>query len=172
MENETTQTEPLDTRAVVGEPVKHTPGDRYVLMEGYGDDLQSFRGYTDGQHVTICGSPADPESEDDEGHGHNCDRMGCGWEHVLARFVLPPAPASAASLHMERSPHLLKLAAELAACTTWAEWVLQPMDVPAPGDWVDGLILHARALLSDPFAPPASEQVELGQNTVAVEIER
>lgn len=36
--------------------------------------------------VVVVGTP--DESEDEE-TGHNCDAMGCGWDHVLYRIPLP-----------------------------------------------------------------------------------
>jgi hypothetical protein len=38
--------------------------------------------YTDGEHIVVTAHPHDVcEAED----WHNCDEMGCGWEHVLLR---------------------------------------------------------------------------------------
>jgi len=38
--------------------------------------------YTDGESIVVTAHPHDVcESED----WHNCDQMGCGWEHVLLR---------------------------------------------------------------------------------------
>ena len=44
------------------------------------DDLKI---YSDGKKVVICGQPPD---NDNEAEAHNCDDMGCGWEHVLLTF--------------------------------------------------------------------------------------
>lgn len=35
--------------------------------------------------VVITGQP---EESDDEETGHNCDAIGCGWDHVLYRIPL------------------------------------------------------------------------------------
>jgi hypothetical protein len=55
----------------------------------------TLHAYTDGKQVVVT----DHGSITWEGRGeveddHDCDAMGCGWEHVLARFQLPqPVPA-------------------------------------------------------------------------------
>jgi hypothetical protein len=38
--------------------------------------------------IIILGNPKDSEDNDsmDDGTWHNCDQMGCGWEHVLMRI--------------------------------------------------------------------------------------
>ncbi len=40
--------------------------------------------YTNGAEVIVTGSPPD-EDDDPKYELHNCDAMGCGWEHVLLR---------------------------------------------------------------------------------------
>lgn len=53
---------------------------------------------TDGQDVVALGDPPDEEA-DPESRLHNCDQMGCGQQHVLARFgiaaLLPDFTAEA-----------------------------------------------------------------------------
>ncbi len=36
--------------------------------------------------LVITGTPPDEDEVADEDYGHNCDAMGCGWEHVLMRI--------------------------------------------------------------------------------------
>lgn len=38
--------------------------------------------YTDGEHIVVT---AHPHDVCDAEHWHNCDEMGCGWEHVVLR---------------------------------------------------------------------------------------
>lgn len=40
--------------------------------------------FTNGKHTVVLGTPLD-ESEDPKCELHDCDLMGCGWNHVLAR---------------------------------------------------------------------------------------
>lgn len=47
--------------------------------------VQVWKGPKD---IVIIGTP--DESEDEE-TGHNCDAMGCGWDHVLWRIPIPEA---------------------------------------------------------------------------------
>lgn len=44
--------------------------------------------YEKGCWIVVCGEPNDTEDENSPDY-HNCDAMGCGWEHVLYRFHKP-----------------------------------------------------------------------------------
>jgi hypothetical protein len=47
--------------------------------------------YTDGERLVVTANPDDlwPGYEDHDGeHPHNCDQMGCNWEHVVARTTI------------------------------------------------------------------------------------
>lgn len=49
--------------------------------------------YTNGAEIVVCAHPDSvwPELVNDSGcdeHPHNCDAMGCNWEHVIARAKL------------------------------------------------------------------------------------
>jgi len=37
------------------------------------------------QQIVVCGQPP-AEETGDEPDAHNCDMMGCGWGHVIARL--------------------------------------------------------------------------------------
>jgi hypothetical protein len=39
--------------------------------------------YTDGTHIVVCAEPSRLFGDDEE--SHNCDAMGCRWEHVVLR---------------------------------------------------------------------------------------
>lgn len=43
--------------------------------------------YTNGTQIVVLGEP--PEPPDGEDLLHNCDQMGCGWDHVLIRINAP-----------------------------------------------------------------------------------
>jgi hypothetical protein len=59
-------------------------GDAFI-PKGY-IELKDIRVYTNGKNVVLTG---DPTSEDDpEAEIHDCDFMGCRWEHVLS--ILKP----------------------------------------------------------------------------------
>ena len=54
------------------------------IPKGYKEiKVNDLRLYTNGVNVVISGEP--PESDETE-LAHNCDDMGCGWEHVLMSF--------------------------------------------------------------------------------------
>jgi hypothetical protein len=42
--------------------------------------------YTDGKRLVVT---AHPDHVRDGEDWHNCDAMGCGWEHVIGRVQLP-----------------------------------------------------------------------------------
>ena len=44
--------------------------------------------YDNGKEIFICGQPKlyGPEVAEDDPRQHNCDQMGCGRDHVIARF--------------------------------------------------------------------------------------
>jgi hypothetical protein len=47
--------------------------------------ISGLKLYSNGKDVVICGEP--PEEKDDpDSTAHNCDDMGCNWEHVLLTF--------------------------------------------------------------------------------------
>ncbi len=60
----------------------HVPGD---VPAGYRQLDKYTRVYVSDKWLLVTGTP--DESEDEE-TGHNCDAMGCGWEHVLYRLPL------------------------------------------------------------------------------------
>lgn len=62
----------LDEDAATGTPKGS------VKLESFGDGEIWLK---DGW-VIVLGQPQ-------EGDGHNCDQMGCGWNHVLVRAKLP-----------------------------------------------------------------------------------
>lgn len=43
--------------------------------------------FTNGEKIVVVGSPMDEDG--DEENGHNCDAMGCGWDHILAITDVP-----------------------------------------------------------------------------------
>lgn len=45
--------------------------------------------YTDGRQVIVPDQSALPLPCETVEGDHDCDANGCGWEHVLARFLLP-----------------------------------------------------------------------------------
>jgi hypothetical protein len=46
--------------------------------------------YIKGNQIIVVGVPYEYENlSDDDPRHHNCDVMGCGWEHVLWRGTLP-----------------------------------------------------------------------------------
>ena len=49
-------------------------------VTGYMSGAKITRLETNGRDVVILGE-VDPEDQT-----HNCDQMGCGWEHVLVRL--------------------------------------------------------------------------------------
>ena len=51
----------------------------------------NIQAYSDGKEVVILGIPPDEESETEE-DAHSCDAMGCGFDHVIARFPLQGTP--------------------------------------------------------------------------------
>jgi len=54
------------------------------LPDGFKDlQIEGVALYSDGKKLVICGEP--PEN-DEEAEIHNCDAMGCNWEHVLMVF--------------------------------------------------------------------------------------
>lgn len=63
----------------------------FLRLDGYGDDAQGLRAYTGPSELIVCGIPFQREGAEES--GHNCDQMGCGWDHVLARFQLPSPEA-------------------------------------------------------------------------------
>lgn len=48
------------------------------------------RVWTNGLQLIIEGDPPDEETDPVGAHLHDCDQMGCGWCHVLARIPLDP----------------------------------------------------------------------------------
>jgi len=62
--------------------IKRDPGS---VPAGYRQLDKYTRVYVSDKWLLVTGTP--DESEDEE-TGHNCDAMGCGWEHVLYRFPL------------------------------------------------------------------------------------
>lgn len=64
---------PLALKTPDGIPAGFTQMDKYTRV------------YVSDKWLLVTGTP--DESEDEE-TGHNCDAMGCGWEHVLYRFPL------------------------------------------------------------------------------------
>jgi hypothetical protein len=54
---------------------------------GYTSDGNVTAVFTDGRQVVLLGEPS-------EESGHNCDTMGCGWDHVLCRISeqVPTSP--------------------------------------------------------------------------------
>jgi calcineurin-like phosphoesterase family protein len=46
------------------------------------ESYRLIRAYSNGTEIII---PGDPDEEKD-GENHNCDALGCGWEHVAHRF--------------------------------------------------------------------------------------
>lgn len=63
----------VELKTPSGIPAGYTQLDKYTRV------------YVSDRWLLITGTPE--ESEDEE-TGHNCDAMGCGWEHVLYRFPL------------------------------------------------------------------------------------
>lgn len=66
-----------------------------MLPNGF-TKIPSYEVFINGDDLIILGDP--PENEDEEA-GHNCDVMGCGWDHVIARckvvslgIALPETP--------------------------------------------------------------------------------
>lgn len=53
--------------------------DGFVGLQYFG-----LRGETNGIETVVTGEPPQGVPEDDPA-AHNCDAMGCGWEHVLER---------------------------------------------------------------------------------------
>jgi len=51
-------------------------------------ERRDWRIHTNGKEIVILGDPGDGEDSEDE-NAHNCDAMGCCWEHVLFRFDVP-----------------------------------------------------------------------------------
>lgn len=47
--------------------------------------------YTDGERIVVT---AHPDHIRDGGDWHNCDEMGCGWEHVVGTMKLPSGEES------------------------------------------------------------------------------
>jgi hypothetical protein len=39
--------------------------------------------WTNGKRVIVTGEPGNGDENDPEYEAHNCDAMGCGWDHVL-----------------------------------------------------------------------------------------
>jgi len=54
-------------------------------LTGYMSGATIREVFSNGRDIVICG---DPGEEGD----HNCDEMGCGWDHVLVRLsdTVPP----------------------------------------------------------------------------------
>jgi hypothetical protein len=45
--------------------------------------------WTNGVRIVITGEPGNGDERDPEYEAHNCDFMGCGWDHVLEVREVP-----------------------------------------------------------------------------------
>lgn len=54
----------------------------------YDEGFYRIEAWSDGREIVVLGSPKDEAPEDDGTMGHNCDAMGCGQDHVIARITL------------------------------------------------------------------------------------
>ena len=56
-----------------------------TVLDGY-KRLDVYEVFSDGARIVVLGRP-------DEASDHNCDRMGCGWDHVIVRAKIERADA-------------------------------------------------------------------------------
>lgn len=52
----------------------------------YPKDWFPVAAFSNGQQIVVIGQPICTDDDEADFERHNCDDMGCGWDHVMARF--------------------------------------------------------------------------------------